>query len=111
MRSHSWVPPLHPLLHHSCYTTAPPPPAAACMLLGRACCWAVHEQRPPSPPAATLLRPLPRRPSSQACGSITREDVADLVCKALFSKKADNKVLSALDKGKMFSGPAAELAL
>lgn len=36
------------------------------------------------------------------CGAITREDVADLVIKALFSKKADNKELSAVDKTKVF---------
>lgn len=34
---------------------------------------------------------------ASASGMITREDVATLVCKALFSKKADNKVLTAID--------------
>lgn len=31
------------------------------------------------------------------CGAIAREDVAELVCKALFSDKVNNKVISALD--------------
>ncbi|KXZ49185.1 hypothetical protein GPECTOR_22g775 [Gonium pectorale] len=34
---------------------------------------------------------------ASASGAIQREDVATLVCKALFSKKADNKVLTAID--------------
>lgn len=42
-----------------------------------------------------------------ACGSITREDVATLVIKALLSKKADNKTLSAVDPGHMMPGKAA----
>lgn len=33
------------------------------------------------------------------CGSIARQDVATLVCKALFSTNSDNKVLSAVDSG------------
>lgn len=41
--------------------------------------------------------------SSEVCGSITRQDVAALVVKALFSTKADNKVLSAVDKNKLFT--------
>ena len=36
-----------------------------------------------------------------ACGSISRDDVASLVVKALFSKKSDEKVLSAMDPAKM----------
>jgi hypothetical protein len=35
-------------------------------------------------------------------GSICRDDVADLVVKALFSPKTDNKVLSAVDKNALF---------
>lgn len=31
------------------------------------------------------------------CGAIAREDVADVVCKALFSDKVNNKVISVLD--------------
>lgn len=38
------------------------------------------------PPQAILTE------DASASGMITREDVATLVCKALFSKKADNKV-------------------
>eukprot|EP00195_Chlamydomonas_chlamydogama_P013166 CAMPEP_0202905552 /NCGR_PEP_ID=MMETSP1392-20130828/34827_1 /ASSEMBLY_ACC=CAM_ASM_000868 /TAXON_ID=225041 /ORGANISM="Chlamydomonas chlamydogama, Strain SAG 11-48b" /LENGTH=269 /DNA_ID=CAMNT_0049593689 /DNA_START=135 /DNA_END=944 /DNA_ORIENTATION=- len=41
------------------------------------------------------------------CGSISREDVASLVIKALFSKKADNQVLSAMDPAKMMPNQAA----
>eukprot|EP00892_Ulva_mutabilis_P003818 jgi/Ulvmu1/1808/UM119_0026.1 len=33
----------------------------------------------------------------RVCGAIAREDVAELVCKALFSDKVNNKVISALD--------------
>eukprot|EP00878_Enallax_costatus_P001988 GHUV01002152.1.p1 GENE.GHUV01002152.1~~GHUV01002152.1.p1 ORF type:complete len:274 (+),score=109.52 GHUV01002152.1:168-989(+) len=39
---------------------------------------------------------------TRVCGSITREDVADLVIKALLSSKTDNKVLSAVDSGAVF---------
>jgi hypothetical protein len=42
-----------------------------------------------------------------ACGSISRDDVASLVVKALFSKKADGKVLSAMDPAKMMPGKTA----
>ena len=35
------------------------------------------------------------------CGAISRQDVAALVCKCLFSDKADNKVLSAVDSGRI----------
>ena len=35
--------------------------------------------------------------SASVCGAISRRDVADLVAKALFSDKADGKVLSAVD--------------
>lgn len=37
------------------------------------------------------------------CGAISRDDVAELVVKALFSRKADNKVLSAVDSNKVFT--------
>lgn len=40
---------------------------------------------------------------TSVCGSITRADVADLVVKALFSPKTDNKVLSAIDANKAFT--------
>lgn len=40
--------------------------------------------------------------NTTVCGTITRGDVAELVCKALRSDKADRKVLSAVDTGKMF---------
>lgn len=42
-----------------------------------------------------------------ACGSISRDDVASLVVKALFSKKADGKILSAMDPAKMMPGKTA----
>lgn len=45
-----------------------------------------------------------------ACGSITREDVASLVIKALLSKKADNKTLSAVDPARMMPGKEAPVA-
>ncbi len=40
---------------------------------------------------------------ASVCGAISREDTADLVVKALFSQKTDNKVLSAIDKNKDFT--------
>lgn len=40
--------------------------------------------------------------NTTVCGTITRGDVADLVCKALRSDKADKKVLSAVDTEKIF---------
>ncbi len=42
--------------------------------------------------------------STQVAGSISREDVASLCLKALFSKKADGKVLACFDKAKAY-GP------
>lgn len=39
--------------------------------------------------------------STAVCGAISRRDVADLVAKALFSDKADGKVLSAVDAGRV----------
>ena len=42
------------------------------------------------------------------CGSIHREDVADLVFKCLLSDKCNNKVLSALDAGQLFGNPQFE---
>lgn len=46
------------------------------------------------------------------CGAITREDTAALVVKALFSAKTDNKVLSAVDSGKLMTQqPFEPLAL
>ncbi|BDA48088.1 Uncharacterized protein At2g34460, chloroplastic at C-terminar half [Coccomyxa sp. Obi] len=39
------------------------------------------------------------------CGAINREDVAELVVKALFSDKANGKVLSAVDKNQLFGTP------
>jgi hypothetical protein len=41
-------------------------------------------------------------------GSITRDDVAALVVKALFSPKTDNKVLSAVDKNALFAPKPVE---
>jgi hypothetical protein len=41
-------------------------------------------------------------------GSITRDDVAALVVKALFNPKTDNKVLSAVDKNALFGPKAVE---
>lgn len=46
---------------------------------------------------------------TNVCGTITRADVADLVCKALRSDKADRKVLSAVDTGKMFGSPEFDI--
>jgi nucleoside-diphosphate-sugar epimerase len=46
---------------------------------------------------------------TSVCGTIAREDVADLVCKALRSDKADKKVLSACDTGKMFGEKSFEV--
>ncbi|GAX79482.1 hypothetical protein CEUSTIGMA_g6923.t1 [Chlamydomonas eustigma] len=42
-----------------------------------------------------------------ACGAISRQDVASLVVKALFSKKADGKILSAMDPARMMPGKAS----
>ena len=42
------------------------------------------------------------------CGAIHREDVADLVCKALRSDKTANKVLSAVDKSQLMGDPKFE---
>ena len=42
------------------------------------------------------------------CGAIHREDVADLVCKALLSDKATNKVLSAVDREQLMEAPTFE---
>ena len=39
------------------------------------------------------------------CGAIHREDVADLVAQALYSDKANNKVLSAVDSKQLFGEP------
>ena len=39
------------------------------------------------------------------CGAIHRADVADLVAQALFSEKANNKVLSAVDDKQLFGEP------
>jgi len=41
-----------------------------------------------------------------ACGAISRQDVASLVVKALFSKKTDGKILSAMDPARMMPGKA-----
>lgn len=46
---------------------------------------------------------------TSVCGAITRADVADLVCKALRSDAADNKVLSAVDTEKLFGSPEFEI--
>lgn len=49
--------------------------------------------------------------NTAVCGSITREDTAAMVVKALFSKKADNKVLSAVDQNRLMpSSPKFEPA-
>ncbi|GFR52137.1 hypothetical protein Agub_g14652 [Astrephomene gubernaculifera] len=42
---------------------------------------------------------------ASASGMIAREDVADLVVRALFSKKADGKVLTAIDPAKVPAAP------
>jgi nucleoside-diphosphate-sugar epimerase len=44
------------------------------------------------------------------CGSITRDDVAQLVIKALFSKKADGKTLTAVDAGRVTTANADNFA-
>ncbi|GET36583.1 SDR family oxidoreductase [Microseira wollei] len=41
-------------------------------------------------------------------GSIHRADVAQLVCRCLFADAANNKVLSAIDKNKLFGTPEFE---
>lgn len=53
--------------------------------------------------AATGTGVLTEDPS--VCGAIHREDVADLVVKALFSPKTDGKVLAAVDKAQLFGEP------
>lgn len=64
--------------------------------------------------AYTIIRPggLQSEPATGAgvltadasvCGAITREDVASLVVKALFSPKTDNQVLTAIDRNKAFT--------
>ncbi len=45
------------------------------------------------------------------CGAITREDVADLVIKALLSDGSSGKVLSAVDKEQLFGAPEFEVAV
>ena len=47
--------------------------------------------------------------SKTVCGAITRSDVAELVCKALRSGKADNKILSAVDAEQLFGEPSYEV--
>lgn len=47
--------------------------------------------------------------NTTVCGTITRGDVADLVCKAMRSSSADRKVLSAVDTEKMFGSPEFEI--
>jgi putative NADH-flavin reductase len=42
------------------------------------------------------------------CGAITREDVATLVVKSLFSKNASGKTLSAVDPDQLFGNPKVE---
>ncbi|KAL6762655.1 NAD(P)-binding protein [Haematococcus lacustris] len=69
--------------------------------------------------AWTIIRPggLTNDPASntgvltesvQVAGSIGRDDVALLAVKALFSKKADGKVLSAVDSNKLYGTPTYE---
>lgn len=43
------------------------------------------------------------------CGSIHREDVADLVIKCLLSDKANGKTLSAVDSEQLFGSPSFEV--
>ena len=43
------------------------------------------------------------------CGAIHRDDVADLVCRALLSDKATNKVLSAVDQSQLMGDPQFEV--
>ncbi|CAK0784813.1 hypothetical protein CVIRNUC_008017 [Coccomyxa viridis] len=43
------------------------------------------------------------------CGAINREDVADLVVKALFSDKADGKVLAAVDQSQLYGEPKLDV--
>lgn len=44
----------------------------------------------------------------RVCGAIHREDVAELVCQAVFSEAAKNKVLSAVDRNQLFGEPEFE---
>eukprot|EP00238_Polyblepharides_amylifera_P014122 CAMPEP_0196579244 /NCGR_PEP_ID=MMETSP1081-20130531/19806_1 /TAXON_ID=36882 /ORGANISM="Pyramimonas amylifera, Strain CCMP720" /LENGTH=279 /DNA_ID=CAMNT_0041898761 /DNA_START=67 /DNA_END=906 /DNA_ORIENTATION=+ len=46
---------------------------------------------------------------TSVCGAVHRPDVANLVCKALFSDAAKNKVLSAVDKNQLFGTPEFEV--
>ncbi|KAK9820970.1 hypothetical protein WJX81_003448 [Elliptochloris bilobata] len=46
--------------------------------------------------------------SRDVCGAISREDVAELVVKALFSDNAANKVLAAVDAGQLYGEPKYE---
>lgn len=43
------------------------------------------------------------------CGAIHREDVAELVCRALLSDKATNKVFSAVDSEQLMEDPKFEV--
>lgn len=43
------------------------------------------------------------------CGAIAREDVAEIVCKALFSDKVNNKVISTLDADRVTSSVEFEV--
>lgn len=45
----------------------------------------------------------------RVCGAIHREDVADLIIKALFSSKADGKVLAAVDTEQLFGEPGFDI--
>lgn len=42
------------------------------------------------------------------CGAIHREDAAHIICDALFSTKATNKVLSAIDRSQLMGDPQFE---
>lgn len=84
-------------------------------------CSTLNRFFPPSPtvllqaPAAGSSLPTPYSLlflsllSSAVCGSIHREDVADLVIKCLLSDKANGKTLSAVDSEQLFGSPSFEV--
>ncbi|RMF62948.1 MAG: SDR family oxidoreductase [Cyanobacteria bacterium J069] len=50
-------------------------------------------------------------PDVAIAGSIHRADVADLVGRCLFSSQADNRILSAVDRGMLYGEPEFEVLL
>lgn len=59
---------------------------------------------PPQLPLSSSAQAGILTEETNACGSISREDVATLVIKALLSDKANNKTLSALDPTRPMMG-------